>query len=322
MKVSVVIPTYNRATLLAQAIQSVFDQSFQDYELIVVDDGSLDATAEVVARFGDKRLRYIRHRENRGYAAACNTCFANAEGELISILDSDDLWKPEKLSTEVSFLDGHPEVDAVFSDLEKRDSSVVVPSFMRETPRFSHRLKAERFPEGVVLTQREMYLCLLQEVPIKPTALTLRASALRSISGFDERFPSANDWDFLLRFSKLYRFGYIDKPLATLRVQHDATHRLHAERNHLFVLEFLRSQRKLLKNDPEAYRAVQWGIADTTNYLAWHYLACGNKVSAIKRFLFGFQETRDWALVARAIAAALPPGARRCAKSLLGRKGR
>src|SRR6185437_8398583 len=114
MRVSVIVPAYNRGYIIAEALQSVFAQAFQDFELIVVDDGSKDDTAQVVSGFSEPRLRYVRHEQNRGYSAACNTGLREASGEYTGFLDSDDIWKPEMLSRDVSFLDRHPEADAVF----------------------------------------------------------------------------------------------------------------------------------------------------------------------------------------------------------------
>lgn len=97
--VSVVIPTYNRAHLVGRAIQSVLNQTYQDFEIIVVDDGSTDNTEEVVKSFNDPRIRYIRHDQNRGGSAARNTGIKMARGEYIAFQDSDDEWLPEKLES-------------------------------------------------------------------------------------------------------------------------------------------------------------------------------------------------------------------------------
>src|ERR1043166_827555 len=173
MTVSVVIPTYNRAHTVRDAVRSVLAQRYRDLELIVVDDGSTDDTAARLAAVSDPRLRVIMGR-HAGVSAARNLGVSKASGNLISFLDSDDLWHPDKLTAEVAFLERHPEVHAVFTDLEKRHGEQVFPSFMRETAVFSRRLAHASYPDGVVLEAREMRLCLLEEVPIKPSALTLR----------------------------------------------------------------------------------------------------------------------------------------------------
>jgi glycosyltransferase involved in cell wall biosynthesis len=130
MRVSVIIPTYNRAHSVVDAIASVLDQRYGDLELIVVDDGSTDDTASRVGAISDRRLRYVRGRHG-GVSAARNLGAQCATGELLAFLDSDDLWQRDKLTHEVGFLASHPEVDVVFSDLEKRHGDRVFPSFMR-----------------------------------------------------------------------------------------------------------------------------------------------------------------------------------------------
>ena len=118
MKVSVIIPTYNRAYILPDAIESVLQQTYTNFELIVVDDGSTDETGQVVKRFTDSRICCLQHGNNRGYSAALNTGLAAATGDLIAFIDSDDLWRQEKLQAQVVFLQDQPGIGGVFSDLE------------------------------------------------------------------------------------------------------------------------------------------------------------------------------------------------------------
>lgn len=321
IRVSILIPTFNRAYIIREALQSVFAQTFQDFEVLVIDDGSKDNTAEIVQEFRDPRLRYIRHEVNKGYSGACNTGFKEARGECVSMLDSDDLWKPQKLSIEWAFFDRHPEAQAVFSDLEKEDGQKTIPSFMRATPYFSKLLAAKHYPTEVVFTQREMYLCLLHEVPIKPTALTLRKAALEKAGNFNETWPSGSDWEFLLRFSRVFRFGYIDQPTAVLRVQGDATHRISGIRAKPKLLDLLQAEMYRMRNDEEAVAAARWGYSDLTKHLSWAYLALGQKSTAAKTLVRGFQQTGEVGLLLRALLAIFPRNLRVTSKRLIGRRG-
>src|SRR5438445_2990879 len=122
VKVSVVIPTYNRARVVGEAIESALAQTHGNLEAIVIDDGSTDDTAERVGRLRDPRLRYLG-RAHAGVSSARNAGIAAATGDLVSFLDSDDLWKPDKLAAEVAALAGHPAAGGVFSDLEKREGA-------------------------------------------------------------------------------------------------------------------------------------------------------------------------------------------------------
>jgi glycosyltransferase involved in cell wall biosynthesis len=119
--VSVITPTYQRAHLIERALRSVLSQDFTDLELIVVDDGSTDDTAAVVAGLADPRLRFVRFEANRGIGAARQAGVGEARGEIIAFLDSDDFWKAGKLATVVGALARHPQVDLVFSDFENID---------------------------------------------------------------------------------------------------------------------------------------------------------------------------------------------------------
>lgn len=322
MKVSVVIPTYNRGYIIAEALRSVLSQTYGEFEVLVIDDGSTDETVKIIQRFSDPRIRYIRHERNAGCAAGYNSGLRESRGELISFLDSDDLWKPDKLDCNVAFLDSHPEAQAVFSDLEKLDGTTHITSFMRGTRVFSKLLANASYPEGITLPQRFMYLCLLQEVPVKTPTVMIRREAVQETGKFNEASPSGNDWEFFLRMSRFGRFGYIDRPLVVVRVLGDATHRLNTERDKLFLLEVLRQEASDLSGDPEALAVARLGMVDVTKHLAWHYLALNRRADAFRALLRGFWETTDVGLLLRAMALRLPDGLRKQIKRSLGRFAR
>lgn len=129
--VSVIVPTYNRATIVGRAIESALRQRYGAVEVVVVDDGSRDATCDVVAALGD-RVRYVRQ-ENAGVAAARNRGLSEARGEFVAFLDSDDAWDTWKIGAEISVLRAHPEVGLVWTDMAAVDDSdrVVEPRYLR-----------------------------------------------------------------------------------------------------------------------------------------------------------------------------------------------
>ena len=305
MKVSVVIPTFNRAHAVVDAIGSVLAQRFTDLELIVVDDGSTDDTAVRVGAVSDPRLRYLRCR-HAGVSAARNFGARSARGDLLAFLDSDDLWRPDKLLCEVAVLARHPEVDAVFSDLEKRHGDRVYPSFMRETAVFSRRLGAASYPDGLVLSAREMHLCLLEEVPIKPSALTLRRQAFEHAGGFDEGWSSSEDWEFLLRFARSHRFAYVDRPLTVLFISPDSLHVVDQSRGEAAMVRLLRREQGRLTGDPEGLAAVRRGLVTRIKHFGWHHLDHGRRARACRVFLDGFAITGDLGLLLRAVGAWMP----------------
>lgn len=105
--VSVIMPSWNTSNFIAESIQSVIDQTYENWELIIVDDCSTDNTDEVVARFTDKRIRYFKNEKNSGAALSRNRGLREARGEWIAFLDSDDLWSPKKLEHQSSFMNEH-----------------------------------------------------------------------------------------------------------------------------------------------------------------------------------------------------------------------
>jgi glycosyltransferase involved in cell wall biosynthesis len=304
-RVSVVIPTYNRAHIVGEAVASVLAQRFDDLEVVVVDDGSTDGTGAAIASVRDPRLRYVAGR-HAGVAAARNLGVKHARGELVAFLDSDDLWRADKLTHEVGFLGRHPEADAVFSDLEKLDGARTYPSFMRETSVFASYLERGPYPNGVMLSTRDMRLILLQEVPIKPSALTVRRTAFERAGAFDESWSSSEDWEFLLRFARDHRIGYVDRPLAVLRVGDDSLHRVDQARGERAMIRLLLRERAMLRSDHEALEAVQRGLVSRVKHYGWHYVDVGRRSAAAGVFLRGFLLTWAPALLVRAVAALVP----------------
>jgi glycosyltransferase involved in cell wall biosynthesis/rhodanese-related sulfurtransferase len=310
MTVSVIVPTYNRAGRVERAVASALAQTRPPLEVVVVDDGSTDDTAERFATWKDARLRYER-RPHAGVSATRNAGVALARGDVVAFLDSDDLWKPDKLEHEMAFLERHPEVDAVFSDLEKFDGVRHVPSFMRDSPLFSRRLGGGRYPEGLVLSRREMYLYLLQEVFVKPSALALRRAAFERAGGFDEAWSSSEDWEFMLRFARWARFGYIDRPLAVLRVSRDSLHRVDQARGETAMLGLLARERAAMGDDPEARGAVERGLRERLKQFAWYHEARGRPGAAARVYAGGFRLTRDPELLVRLAGVWVPEPLRR-----------
>lgn len=198
--VSVIIPTYNRCDFVREAMASVLAQTFQDFELIVVDDGSTDGTADVVREF--PRIRYLSQ-ENRGVSAARNVGVALSRGELIAFLDSDDLWQPQKLATQVAFFAMRP--DAHICQTEE----VWLRNGVRVNPRNKHRK-----PSGDIFAA-SLHLCL-----VSPSAVMMRRELFDHMGGFDEELPACEDYDLWLRISAHNPVHLIDEALVIKRGGH------------------------------------------------------------------------------------------------------
>ena len=133
--VSVVVPAYNQADFLAETIESVLAQSYPHFELVVVNDASPDHTDDIVGRFTDPRLSYVRHDVNRGLPAARNSGMRASNGEIIALLDADDLFLPEKLRHHVDFFQQHPEIGVSFNNRYELDHSAETIRSMWRPPR-------------------------------------------------------------------------------------------------------------------------------------------------------------------------------------------
>jgi glycosyltransferase involved in cell wall biosynthesis len=202
-KVSVILPTYNRATLLGTAIESVLGQSFQDLELIVVDDGSADDTEKLVRRYqdSDARVRYLRQ-ANRGISAAMNAGIHAASGQLIARLDSDDLWLPDLLETEVSILEARPEIGLVYSRGQWMDQDL--------NPLATTVGQTLHFPNDTLGSM------LWGDATCNITVVARRECFDRA-GFFDEALATSEDWDMWLRTAFHYDFVFVDRVLAHVR---------------------------------------------------------------------------------------------------------
>ena len=200
--VSVIIPTYNRSQMVQEAIDSVLNQDFADYELIVVDDGSGDNTPAILAAYGQAIT--VLHQSNKGVSAARNHGIAAAAGPLIAFLDSDDLWLPRKLSTQVKFFKDHP--DAVINQTQER--------WIRHGIRVNSKQRHHKF-SGMIF-EHSLALCL-----VSPSAVMIKKSLLEAVGVFDEQLPACEDYDLWLRISCRYPVHLIDAPLIIKRGGHD-----------------------------------------------------------------------------------------------------
>lgn len=200
-RVTVVIPAYNAARFVAQAIESVLAQTFTDFELLIVDDGSTDETSAVPARYlYDPRVRYLRHEQNRGLAAARNTGIRHARGEFVAFLDADDFWLPEKLAVQVAALD----------DLQC-DVCCVAAYY--------------RLPGGVLTVKRAVPLAgdalcasllLGTTLPGSGSMVMARRRCFDEVGLFDEEMVALEDRDMWVRLALRYRFAFVDRPLLSI----------------------------------------------------------------------------------------------------------
>jgi glycosyltransferase involved in cell wall biosynthesis len=201
VRVSVVIPTYNRAEFVRGAIASVLRQDCPDIELIVVDDGSRDGTAAVVSGFGSA-VHYL-WQENHGVSAARNRGVAASTGDLIAFLDSDDLWLPRKVSAQVAYFAAHANAQACHTD------EIWIRRGVRVNERRIHRKHGGW-----------QFLASLPRCLISPSAIMMRRALWDRLGGFDESLPACEDYDLWLRLTAVAPVGFLPERFVVKRGGH------------------------------------------------------------------------------------------------------
>ena len=193
-KVSVIVPTYNRADRLERALNSIVSQTYQDFELIVVDDGSTDKTYQLMKSFPKAQYLYIK--KNSGVSKARNVGLAFAKGELICFLDSDDLWKEKKIQIQSLWLENNKDSQICYTD------EIWVRNGVRVNPMNRHRKYS-----GDIF-RHCLGLCI-----VSPSSVMIRAKLFDEIGNFDESLPACEDYDLWLRIASKYAFHFIEEPL-------------------------------------------------------------------------------------------------------------
>jgi len=200
--ISVIIPTYNRCWILKEAIDSVLSQEYTDFEIIVVDDGSNDATAALLSAYGDQITTI--YQGNSGVSAARNAGILMAKGKYVAFLDSDDMWLPEKLSCQVDFFQSHAEAVICQTD------EIWIRNGVRVNPKNRHKK-----PSGMIF-EPSLQLCL-----VSPSAVMIKKSLFDAVGLFNEAFPACEDYDLWLRIGLYYPIYLIERHMVVKRGGHD-----------------------------------------------------------------------------------------------------
>lgn len=205
--ISVIIPTYNRASFLKEAVQSVLDQDYfilnghNSFELLVIDDGSTDNTREIVQSFGS-RMKY-HFQEHKGVSAARNLGLDLAQGDYFAFLDSDDLWKKEKMSVQMSFMKAFPRAKVCYTE------EIWIRRGVFTNPKKKHRKYSGWIFDKV------LPLCLLSL-----SSTLFRREVFEAIGKFDEDLPVCEDYDLGIRLALKYPIYLLPKPLVIKRGGH------------------------------------------------------------------------------------------------------
>ncbi|MCK5285789.1 MAG: glycosyltransferase [Candidatus Pacebacteria bacterium] len=194
-KISVIIVTYNRPESVKEAIQSVLDQTFKDFELIIIDNGVKIPAKKIVESFRDSRIKYIQNNKNTDCAGGKNIGMKNMRGEFVAFLDDDDVWLPDKLELQVQAFEKNPEAGFCFTAV---------------TQIFDHGIIDSIIPEGV----GDYYERTLSNFSgFLSVTLMIRKEVIDDIGFMDEAFPSHTDIEWIIRIAKKYKGIGVNKPL-------------------------------------------------------------------------------------------------------------
>jgi len=235
-EISVIIPTYNRVNFLSEAIKSILNQIYQDFEIIIIDDGSTDDTENVVAKINDKRIEYIKHQKNKGVAVALNTGIIASKGKYIFFLGDDDLTVPSTLEKLIQKIKQ--------SDLKNLGGvycwSLVINDEGKTLRIIDSKKKGYIFDE---ILKKQVF-----------TNLLIKKEVFEKVGLYDENLLSNEDFDFYLRMAKKYQFDFVPEILMVIR-SHSQTHLS------IFTKRHMRDHADIIKKYSNSWRRQKFLFA-------------------------------------------------------------
>jgi glycosyltransferase involved in cell wall biosynthesis len=268
-EISVIIPTFNAEKTIAETVHSVLTQTFEDFEILVINDGSTDSTLEVLSRIQDPRLAVFTF-PNGGVAESRNRGIQKSRGRFLTFLDSDDLWTPEKLADQWAALQSHPEAAVAYSWND----------YIHENGKFFHHGWHPEFTGDV-------YAALFQKCFVENGSnIMVRRESVDAVGEFDPTLVPTEDWDFYLRLAEKYPFVCVPKVHVLYRmVPTSLSNRvLRMERSGIAVLK------KALRQTPDRLRALRQ--ASLSEYYSYLFYRAFQQAS----------ERQDWLVVLQLFA--------------------
>ncbi len=267
--VSVIVPLFNSERYLQETIAGVLAQTFRDFEIILMDDGSKDSTAKIVRSFNDPRIRYF-YKENEGLSETRNKAIRESKGELIAFLDHDDVWLEEKLAKEVALLTGNDALGLVYSDayILFNDKTSGVTYFKRSNPK-----------KGMIL--KDLLFDSVNFIPL-PTVL-MKRKVFDEVGDFNKDFKIGEEYELFLRVAEKYEFDYVDEPLAKYRIHNNSFSNKKDlfVKEHFMILDIWKNKRPDLFISDESKNRVLRKEADLYNELGTFYALNLNKDKAL-----------------------------------------
>lgn len=257
--ISIIIPTFNRARTIERSILSILDQTYQDFEIIIVDDNSQDETEAIVRGINDKRIKYIKHERNLGANAARNTGIRAAKGEFIAFQDSDDKWHDNKLEIQLKALKDH-------------NSDIVTCSYNRYKNELVDIMPKEIIKDNEI-KKRLLYGSFIS------TQTVLGKRECFTNEEFDESLPRFQDWELMIRLSQKYNIHFINNPLVDVFLQDDSLTKSHQKG--LNALRLIKNKHNdLIKSDNYVeyrfYRMLAYESNRSKDFTENYYLKAWN----------------------------------------------
>lgn len=297
-KVSVIVPTFNSGSYVKETLLSILTQSYQDIEIIVVDDASTDNTAEVVNALNSDKIKYIGLAKNHGGPSkARNIGVKNALGEYIAIFDSDDIMLPGRIESVVCKMDELPEVGMVCTDAIKFSDKGGDYAYNHVNPRHYGRfisLKTRCVGNNFyIIDKKHAFDCLFFENYVQTSSVTIRRKVFDEIGYFDETLTNADDWDMWFRITNCYDLGFLDEICVRYRIREGSITTGAAKK---LGINKIRVLRKRLELNLEESLCKRTHILISIFYAEMGYsFRCENQMQRAKEYyLLSLKEKLNW----------------------------
>lgn len=200
-KVSVIMSVFNATPFLAESVSSILNQTYKNFEFIIINDGSTDKTSEILSRFSDPRLKII-HQNNRGFTKSINYCLRLAKGKYIARMDADDISLPERLSRQISFLDSHPDIALCGT------YAIAINESGQEIGRYT-------YPP---VNHSDILRLLFRHNPFIHPSVMFRKKVIDQIGPYNEKFPVAQDYELWSRLAPQFKTANLPEFLLRYRI--------------------------------------------------------------------------------------------------------
>jgi len=264
--ISIIIPTINRSHLISRSIESILNQTYQNFEIIIVDSSQNEETKKIIENFQKfgKRIIFFSFREKRGIAAARNFGIKKSNGEYLAFQDDDDEWLPDKIEKQIQ----------VFKNLNSdSEVGVVYTGFYT----FEGNKKFYIPKEDVLLREGDIHKELLKGNFVSTQTMLIHKRCFAKAGLFNENLPSFEDWEFAIRVSKFFRFRIIDEPLVNAYIQEDSN-----SRN---INNYVRSLEIIIKEHFDDFFNEKVLLAKYYSLLGHYYCSNGNMMKGRSYFI-------------------------------------